>query len=148
MYKVVIDTNLLIDAFSDDYNYANRIIDEVIAGNITAFANKATVNENRLLTSNKISDEGFQKKLKFYFDKLNRPGQIKPLEVVTEDPEDNKLVESAVASDADFLITSDNHLLKLGKYKGIKIVSPTQFWNIYEDQSNDGWMKWLKDFIK
>jgi predicted nucleic acid-binding protein len=70
---------------------------------------------------------------------------IKHLQVV-EDRADNKILESAVAVDADFLITSDRHLLKLEKFRGIRIVRPAEFWSRYEDEG-EGWIKWIKDFI-
>lgn len=146
MLKVVIDTNLLIDAEGDFYSYASRIIDAVIAGNITAFANRATLQENKFITPQKISDQNYLKRLQYYFDSVQLVDSIRRLNAV-EDSEDNKILESAVAADADFLITSDQHLLKLEKYKGIKIVNPVQFWNIYQDQTGDGWTDWLKKFI-
>jgi uncharacterized protein len=146
MLKVVLDTNLLIDAYADDYNYCNRIIDEVIAGNLLAFANKATANENRLLTERKIQDDGFQKKLKYYFETV-RPVETGRRLDLSEDPEDNKILSSAVESNADYLITSDKHLLVIGKVAGIKILTPGEFWFLYDDQRTDGWQKWIKQHL-
>lgn len=146
MLKVVIDTNLLIDAEGDFYSYASRILDAVIAGNIQAFANRATLRENKFITPQKIPDQNYLKRLQYYFDCVQLVELTRRLNMV-EDSEDNKILESAVAASADFLITSDQHLLKLEKYNGIKIVNPVQFWNIYQDQTADGWKNWLKKFI-
>ena len=49
------------------------------------------------------------------------------LNVVKADPDDNKILECALSSKSTFLITYDNHLLKIGEYGGIKIVHPTDF---------------------
>jgi putative PIN family toxin of toxin-antitoxin system len=49
------------------------------------------------------------------------------LDVVKEDPNDNKILECAVAGKADFIVSGDKHLLKLKKYKGIKIVRTSDF---------------------
>ncbi|MFA6489808.1 MAG: putative toxin-antitoxin system toxin component, PIN family [Candidatus Micrarchaeia archaeon] len=46
------------------------------------------------------------------------------LHVVKEDPEDDKIIECAVAAGAEFIITYDTHLLKLQKYGGIRILTP------------------------
>lgn len=43
------------------------------------------------------------------------------------DPEDNIYLECCQESQADFLISGDNHLLKLEKFKQTRIVSPTIF---------------------
>lgn len=146
MLKVVIDTNLLIDGSSDFYNYGNRIIDLVIGGQIEAYANKATLRENKFLANKKIPDEGYLKKLEYFFDTIKPVNNYERLDVV-EDSDDNKILESAVGSRADYLITSDRHLLKIEKYKGIKIVRPAQFWSIYEDEG-EGWAKWIRNFVR
>ena len=146
MLKIVIDTNALIDASDDFYHYANRIIDLVISGQVEAFANRSTLRENKLLAGRKISDEGYQKKLEYFFDVVKPAENIERLDVV-EDPEDNKILESAVGSRADYLITSDWHLLKLEKFEGVKIVTPAGFWRAYEDEG-EGWMKWMRNFIQ
>jgi putative PIN family toxin of toxin-antitoxin system len=145
MLKVVIDTNLLIDGASDFYHYGNRIIDLVIAKQIEAYANKRTLRENKFLVGKKVLDEGYRKKLEYFFDVVKPIADIDSLDVV-EDREDNKILESAVAARADYLISSDRHLLKLEKYKGVRITSPAGFWRIYEDEG-EGWQKWIKSFI-
>jgi uncharacterized protein len=147
LHKVVIDTNLLIDGSEDSYNYGNRIIDAVIAGHIQAFANQAVLAENRKVAPKKIHDPNYLNKLNYFFDEIKiveRPTRID----VIEDKDDNKFIDAALEANADYIISADQHLLKLGSYKGIKIVRPVEFWNIYQDESEDGWAKWLKDFIK
>lgn len=54
------------------------------------------------------------------------------LNVVDEDPEDNKIIECAVTGDADFIVSSDNHLLKLKSYKGIPIITQKDLLNKIE----------------
>lgn len=147
MIKIVLDTNTLIDGSTDDYNYCNRIINEVIAGDVQAFANRSTLKENKLLVSQKVTDPGYLKRLEYFFDLVHPVERLK-VDLVYDDPEDNKIIGSALASQADFVITSDHHLLKLEKVEGVNIVSPAQFWQRYEDQGDTGWRKWLSDFVK
>src|SRR3989338_2070303 len=147
--RVVIDTNLLIDGVKDDFNYGNRVIDLVLAGKIQAFANRATLRENKLIAGKKVKDLDYSEKLEKYFEKVQVTNSygLDSIDVV-EDKEDNKLVESAVASGADYLISSDKHLLKLESYKGVKMVRPQEFVNLYEEESGSGWNQWIGDFIK
>ena len=144
--KIVLDTNLLIDGSSDDYNFGNRIIQEVIDGKITAYANRQTLSENRLIAKRKLTDQDYLLKLDRFFGCLNLLETRNRLNVV-EDYEDNKILESAVDSESEYLVTSDNHLLKLGSYDQVKIVSPAQFWRRYEEENGSGWKNWLNDFI-
>lgn len=44
------------------------------------------------------------------------------LEVIQEDPEDNRVLECAVAAGARLVVSGDKHLLSLEEYEGIRIV--------------------------
>jgi predicted nucleic acid-binding protein len=49
------------------------------------------------------------------------------LEAVPRDPEDNDVLECALASRAQFIITGDLDLLSLGTFRGIQIVRAADF---------------------
>jgi uncharacterized protein len=143
--KVTIDTNALVNASGDDHSYANRILDEVLAGKVESFANVQTVRENRLIVDRKVNDPAFRQKLEDYFSAVQLvEGEY--LDVV-EDPEDNKILASAVAAGVDYLITSDWHLLKIAEYEGVRIVTPQGFWAEYESETGQGWQDWVKNFM-
>lgn len=146
MFKIVLDTNLLIDASSDDYNSSNKIIDEVLDGKLAAFANRQTLAENRLMARRKISDIRYLDKLEDFFNCVHIVETREYLDVV-EDPDDNKILESAVEARVDFLVTSDKHLLKLQKFEEIMILPPANFWQIYQEETGSGWKNWLNQFI-
>ncbi len=46
---------------------------------------------------------------------------------VIADPPDNRVLEAAVAGEADYIVSGDRDLLDLGKYEGIEIVTPAMF---------------------
>ena len=48
------------------------------------------------------------------------------VDVIKDDPDDNKVIECAIESSSDYIITYDRHLLKLKDYKGIKIIKPEE----------------------
>lgn len=52
--------------------------------------------------------------------------QIK-IDVCKEDPDDNKFLECAIAGAADFIVSGDQHLLRLKEYQGVKIVTIAEF---------------------
>ncbi len=43
------------------------------------------------------------------------------------DPDDNRVLECAVAAGAGWIVTGDQHLLLLNRYRDIAIVTPRQF---------------------
>lgn len=49
------------------------------------------------------------------------------LRVIAEDPDDDRVLECAVAGRADLIISGDRHLLKLAKYQDISILTVRQF---------------------
>jgi putative PIN family toxin of toxin-antitoxin system len=49
------------------------------------------------------------------------------LRVVADDPDDDKFVECALVADASLIVSGDHHLLDLGEYKGIQVLSAAEF---------------------
>ena len=45
----------------------------------------------------------------------------------SSDPKDNKILETAFDGKADYVVTGDSHLLVLGEFKGIKIMTAEEF---------------------
>ena len=52
---------------------------------------------------------------------------IEKLDVVKSDPDDNKVVECAVAAGSDYLVTGDNDILSLGSYGKTRMINPSDF---------------------
>lgn len=49
------------------------------------------------------------------------------LHVVAADPDDDKFIECAMVSDASLVVSGDHHLLDLGEYEGIQILTAAEF---------------------
>lgn len=56
-----------------------------------------------------------------------QPDPETPIDVIKEDPTDNRFLECAMAARAVCLVSGDKHLLALGKYRSIAVVSPRSF---------------------
>lgn len=140
--KVVLDTNVLIDGFKDEYSYEKRVINEVIAGNLDAYANRQTVQENRLILDQLVDNTEYRQELDNFFAQVNFVVNRHNIHIV-RDEEDNKILESAVEAGAEYLITKDNDLLSLVEYEGIKIVRSIDFWAKYKDEGADQWNAWV-----
>ena len=52
---------------------------------------------------------------------------------VVEDQDDNKVIECALEGKVEYIITNDNHLLKLNSFNGIKIITPEMFLEIFNN---------------
>ena len=143
MFRVVLDTNVLITGFKDEYSYQKQIINEAIKGHLEAFANNKTLRENSFILKKLIQDPGYQRELDHFLKQVNIVENKRKIHLVS-DPEDNKILESALEAKADFLITEDKALLELKKVQNVKILEPADFWVIYEESvGNDPWKKWV-----
>ncbi|MBI4014548.1 MAG: putative toxin-antitoxin system toxin component, PIN family [Candidatus Aenigmarchaeota archaeon] len=54
--------------------------------------------------------------------------------VIKEDPSDNKFLEAAVEGDADYIVSGDKDLKRIGNFMGIEIISPAQMAAILREQ--------------
>ena len=52
---------------------------------------------------------------------------VEHLDIVKNDPDDNKFIEAAAEGNAQYIVSQDRHLLDLKEYKGIKIMHPEEF---------------------
>ncbi len=145
MTKVVIDTNIIVAGANDESSLAFKIVKEVIDGRLEAFATHQTMSENRQMLRKLVRDREYKTLLEDFFTNLQIVQIYQHLNVVA-DPEDNKLVESAVSSGADYLITNDKEVLDVDEYHGTKIVTPQEFWAKYknDEDSGSGWSDWTK----
>ncbi|MCL6106498.1 MAG: putative toxin-antitoxin system toxin component, PIN family [Actinobacteria bacterium] len=55
------------------------------------------------------------------------------ISVVSDEP-DNRILECAIKTMADYLVSGDAHLLDLKEYKGIRILKPAQFLALLEKE--------------
>jgi predicted nucleic acid-binding protein len=60
--------------------------------------------------------------------------QIAPVKsrfkAVDEDPADDMILNTAIDGEADYIVSGDRHLRRLGRFKGVRIVSPGAFMTI------------------
>jgi putative PIN family toxin of toxin-antitoxin system len=59
------------------------------------------------------------------------------LDLVEDDPDDNRVLECAVAGKADYIVSGDPHLLNLKAHAGIPILTARQFLDAIAPPSGD-----------
>ena len=124
--KVTVDTNFLISATQWDYSVAHKLLKKFIISNAELFTTQEILDETAEVLERdfKFSKNEARKIIEkiLLFVELIEPTQ--KVNVIKDDPDDNKIIECAIESSSDFIITYDRHLLKIGKYKDVKIVKP------------------------
>lgn len=127
MLKVVLDTNVFIAAYFNRKSASARIIDLCIENKHKLIFSPLLRKEVRLILKNVRAEREFREKIRSLFVNASKVKPTKKVFTVKEDPEDNKFLECALEGEADYLITSDRHLLEFGEFAQTKICKPTQF---------------------
>ncbi len=132
--RIVLDTNVLIDGFQDDYSAEAKLIEAVRGGEIIAVASRKMIKEYQLILNRLIADEQYRGKIRDFFSMLE-DAEPEYVDAVIDDEEDMKFLEAAVGGEAELLVTSDRHLLDVGEADGVRIVTPEEAIARYEDES-------------
>ena len=133
MLKVVIDTNVFISSFFG--GIPREVIDFWKNGKITLCLSQEIIEEyidvlNRLGLKDK---KEIQKLTRLFAESYNSVFTIVTpnLDIVKDDPDDNKFIECAVVLDSKIIISGDKHLRSIKKYIDIHIMSPKEFVDKY-----------------
>lgn len=130
MHKLVLDTNTYISGFLWEGNEA-ELIRKIESGKSSSFTSKEIVEEidevlrkdkfaTVLKVANTTADEILSKITSLSTIVI---GPKLGENIVKEDKDDDKLLECAVNAKANIIVSGDEHLLKLKKYKNIKIMT-------------------------
>ncbi len=124
MLRITVDTNTLISAV-------------IAKGNEFELLKAARFGKIKIIVSHDILKEflGVISRPKFGFSKKQIENVFKQIlsiteiiipsakvSIIKEDPSDNMILECAEAAKVGYIISGDNHLLKLKKYKKIPII--------------------------
>ena len=129
--KVVLDTNVFVSSFFNPKGYPKKVIDLWKKGEIILCL-CAEILEEYVEVLSRLGLEGepemrellglFKKRINLEFVAIDGI-----LQLIPEDPDDNKFIECALNSHADVVISGDKHLKELRRYKEILILSPADF---------------------
>jgi putative PIN family toxin of toxin-antitoxin system len=124
MNRVTVDTNVLISA----------LVFQGLPGEFLALALAGSI---QLITSPALLDELDEKlRFKFLWSSVKASqarneleilcdviSAIRHLTVIADDPDDDRVLECAIAGSADVIISGDRHLLDLRSFQGIQILT-------------------------
>lgn len=133
MLKVVVDTNVFISSFFG--GIPRQIIDCWKTGKIFLCFSQPIIEEYiEVLDRLGLEDKNeIQNLTKLFAEGYNSifTARTPVLDVVEDDPDDNKFIECAVALDCKIIVSGDKHLQNIKKYIDIDIISPKAFVNIW-----------------
>jgi len=128
MNRVVIDTNVFISSFFG--GIPRKVIDLWKNGKITLCLSQEIIEEYiAVLRRLGIDDNEIRKITRLFSENYHSlfTAKTPKLEIVKDDPDDNKFIECAVALDCKIIVSGDKHLKSVKKYIDIEILSPREF---------------------
>ena len=125
---VVFDTNVLISSTLWDGSVAQKLLFQLIRFNIPIFSSKEILSEYQkvLRRDFEYGDEETVKIMESVLSFITLVEPSKCVKAVQDDPDDNKIIECALASASGYIITYDNHLLKLKQHDNIRVITPEE----------------------
>ena len=133
MKKVVLDTNTLISGLLWDGNEA-RVIEKAEQKEIHLFISREILEElEGVLKREKFSKrlEGKEYTVEKAVAKIALIATLveskHKINVIKEDPADNRVLECAVSARASVIVSGDSHMLNLKNYAEIDILSAVEF---------------------
>lgn len=129
--NVVIDTNVFVSSFLSLQGSPKRVIDLWKTGRIILCLSRDIIAEyvEVLARFGLAGQPELRELLDLFARRVNVMFAPAPpvLPIIPDDPADEKFIACAVAARAEYVVSGDRHLLNLGTYGSIRVVTPSQF---------------------
>ena len=126
--KVVFDTNVFVSALTLPDGRGDQALRKIAEGEDSLALSKQILDELLSVLARKFARNREELARVAVF--LSNLGEIvEPAESLTvlADEPDNRIVECALAANAQLIVTGDRAMLALGEYQGIRIISLSDY---------------------
>jgi len=126
--RVTADANIYVSGLQFG-GLPMRFLSEAIAGSFHLDASPALLEEVREVLARKFGWSG-EEITNAIFQLEACTTLVHPMEAidaVPDDPDDNRILECAVAANSRYIVTGDGDLLRLGSHAGIRIIRVADF---------------------
>jgi len=130
--KAVFDTNILVSAWFWEGN-ESKLMESVEEGFIHGYSSKQLIEELcRILGYPKfnLSQDEVESIRSYYLLLFRIVSPMQAVNIMLEDPSDNMVLECALEAEAEYIVSGDHHLLNVGEFRGLKIVTAAELLNI------------------
>lgn len=139
MIRAVLDANVLVSGIAFRRGVQAAILDHWVARTFVLVLSTMLLKETRSTLDKDFFVERFVAGFEGDVYEALRRAEITNLTTtvtgIATHPEDDLVLSAAVSGKADFLVTGDKQLLKLGAFEGIRIVDSRTFLDILDCQA-------------
>jgi putative PIN family toxin of toxin-antitoxin system len=148
--RVVLDTNILVRAAGDEHGLAGRLLQEIVSGSHVLVSSPYILSEIARVLAYPRLQARWQLSEKSITEFVSRVGDIAeivltttPDRVVSADPDDDPIVQTAVLGRVDVLCTRDAHVLEAAVVEycagqGIKVLDDIELYHSFTGRPMGG----------
>lgn len=130
--RVVLDTSVLVSFLLTRGRVSSAIMEQWETGELEVIISPQIMAELRRVAEDerlaaRLRPEALEVLLRALAENAEVVAGELELPGVTEDPDDDMVVACAVEGNAAYIITRDQHLLRMGTYRDIVVVRPEEF---------------------
>ena len=136
--RIVIDANLFASALISPESNPGRILNLVKQNQVKLILSPAIIREiKRILLYPRLQKYHHKtaQEIDAYFEDVLMFAWIvegeRAVDIIKDDPSDNKYLACAYEGEADYIVSGDHHLLDLKTYQGIAIIKANKFLNVW-----------------
>ncbi len=138
--RAVVDTNILIRAIIRPQGTVGPILSRLAAGDYTLVYSQSILDElveklalPRLRRKYSLDDAVVEATLALLALRGERVETVRRVRVC-RDPDDNQVIEAALAGDAHYVVSGDKDLLVLKQFEAIRFIVPREFIHLLDKQ--------------
>jgi putative PIN family toxin of toxin-antitoxin system len=134
--RVVLDTNVLISAILFPGGAPEAILRLGLEKRVQLATSPKLLTEFARVLVEKFghSDSQAQERLRRMVAISDIVKRRETIREIAQDPEDDRVLEAALAAHAEAIVSGDKHLLQLGTWRGIRILRPADFLTEFESR--------------
>jgi putative PIN family toxin of toxin-antitoxin system len=129
--RVVIDTNVTASRYispqgapAEVFGLWEQQVFELLVSEAILAEYERVLQYDKIRSRHRMSDDRIRQVIDDFREVAILVTPAETLNVIPEDPTDNRFLECAVAGGAQYIISGDRHLRDLGDYRGIQILTP------------------------
>ena len=131
--RIVCDTNVIVSGMLFG-GHSRTILTAVAQGRVVAFTSPALLHELREVLQRRkfrLKPEQIDAVMELVRESFTCVDSGTVFSVIADDPDDDRILEAAHASRSRVIVSGDSHLLALGAWRSITVLSPADFVTAY-----------------
>src|SRR3954454_22911546 len=134
--RVTADTQVIVSGLTFPEGHPHEFLELERTGEIELAVSNAILDEiaDVLVRTFNWPDSDIQEARRQFGLFTRHVAPFEPFHAVTVDPDDNAILECAVAAASTYIVSGDRHLLQLGAFRGVPVLKVSAFLDVFQQE--------------